>query len=50
MVLPATQKLAVDMGLGVVDMFAAFAGRAEAFTDADHLQVGRCAAPWAPLC
>ena len=38
-VLPATQRVAQDMGLAVVDFYGTFQGREEAFTDADHLQV-----------
>lgn len=41
-VMPATAKVAKDMGVPVIDLYSAFQGREGAFTDADHLQV--CAA------
>ena len=35
--LPATQQLAADLGAPVVDLFTPFAGKPDAFPDADHL-------------
>ena len=37
-VLPATQEAAKKMSLQTIDLHTAFAGRREAFSDADHLQ------------